>query len=138
MRSADRDAVLGFFSAARVGDGRAGRVSSEVVGAVLDTLEELEDPHRPFTVRVSKSQVSFSALRGFAYLWHPGDYVRNDAPVVLSIALPHRNGSARFKEIAHPSSRIWMHHLELRSGNDVDDEVVRWLRVAAEAARGRS
>lgn len=135
MHCDDREAALGFFGDARMIDVRA---AAPVAAAVLDAIEALEDPQRPFTVRVSKSQVAFSARRGFAYLWHPGDYVSNDAPVVLSLALPHPLRSERFKEIAHPSSHVWMHHLELRSRSDVDDEVARWLRFAAEAACSHS
>jgi hypothetical protein len=42
--------------------------------------------------------------------------------------------SARFKEVAHASSRHWMHHLELHGPGEVDDEVVGWLSEALERA----
>jgi hypothetical protein len=43
--------------------------------------------------------------------------------------------SDRFKEIAHPAPRVWMHHLELRDVSEVDDQVSGWLANAYEAAR---
>jgi hypothetical protein len=87
------------------------------------------------TVRTSKSQVAFRRRRGFAYLWRPGQYLRKpDAEVVLSVALPREVRSPRFKQVAHPSPTTWMHHLEIRSVSDVDDEVTSWLAEAAEAA----
>lgn len=49
---------------------------------------------------------------------------------MLSIALPYEIGSDRFKEVAHPSAKVWMHHLELRDGAEVDDEVRQWLAEA--------
>ncbi|WP_460715105.1 DUF5655 domain-containing protein [Nocardioides dilutus] len=82
------------------------------------------------TVAVSKSQVAFKRRRGFAYLWRPGQYVRSDVPAALSIALSHEAGSERWKQVVHPSPRAWMHHLELRTTDEVDDQVRAWLREA--------
>ena len=86
------------------------------------------------TVVVSKSQVAFRRRRGFAYVWRPGQYVRSDVPAVLSIALSHEVASSRWKEVVHPSPRTWMHHLELRTTAEVDDEVRTWLREAYDEA----
>ncbi|MCP6341538.1 DUF5655 domain-containing protein, partial [Klebsiella pneumoniae] len=58
----------------------------------------------------------------------------SDVPLVLSLALPHRLRSERFKEVVHPSPRVWMHHLELRGPGEVDDEVRGWLAEAWAAA----
>ncbi|GAB4098680.1 DUF5655 domain-containing protein [Sinomonas halotolerans] len=85
-------------------------------------------------VRTTKSQIAFRRHTGFAYVWRPGRYVHSDVPAVLSIALPRRDSSARFKEVAHPAPRVWMHHLELRGPEQVDAEVAAWLREAYEAA----
>lgn len=87
----------------------------------------------PFDVRTTKSQIAFRRKRGFAYLWLPGRYLKHpDAEVVLSIALGRHDRSARFKEVVHPSSRHWMHHLELHRADEIDDEVVGWLREGYE------
>jgi hypothetical protein len=100
--------------------------SLSIYQAVADAVAGIGDA----TVAVSKSQVAFKRRRGFAYVWRPGQYVRNDVPAVLSIALPHEVGSTRWKEVVHPSPRTWMHHLELRTSAEVDDEVRAWLRAA--------
>ncbi|AZZ81832.1 hypothetical protein C5O27_12735 [Gordonia alkanivorans] len=99
--------------------------------AVEDAIHELGDD---ITVRVTKSQVNFRRRTGFAFVWRPGLYLRSEVPAVLSIALPHRIDSARFKEVAHPSPRVWMHHLEVRGAAEVDEEVRRWLSEAYDAA----
>jgi hypothetical protein len=88
----------------------------------------------PPAVRATTSQVAFRARRGFAYLWWPGRYLDSDVPAVLSIALPRRIESARFKEVAHPSPGVWMHHLELHAVDELDGEVLDWLREARQAA----
>jgi hypothetical protein len=89
----------------------------------------------PVEVRTSKSQIAFRRARGFAYLWLPGQYLTNpQADVVLSIALGRHDPSPRFKEVVHPATHHWMHHLELRGPDEIDDEVVAWLREAADRA----
>jgi hypothetical protein len=55
---------------------------------------------------------------------------------VLSIALGRRDPSPRWKEVVHPSRRHWIHHLEVSDVDAIDDEVVGWLREAAERAAG--
>ena len=100
----------------------------EKVRSCLNDVGSLE-------VRTTKSQIAFRRTRGFAYLWLPGQYLRNPAAeVVLSIALGRHDSSSRFKEVVHPAERHWMHHLELEGPDDIDDEVVAWLREAAERA----
>jgi hypothetical protein len=36
--------------------------------------------------------------------------------------------------VVHPSPKVWMHHLEIRDPDQVDDEVARWLCDAYDAA----
>ena len=98
------------------------------VCAIVDGLGACE-------VRVSKSQAAFRRKRGFAYLWMPGQYLaKPTAEVVLSIALGRLDESRRFKEVAHPTPAHWMHHLEIHSLDDLDEEVTGWLREAADRA----
>lgn len=117
------DTVAEYFAADPVG--------LETFDAVSAALSGLG----PWEVRVSRSQVAFRAGRGFAWLWRPDRYLRSSVPVVLSLALPERLGSTRFKEVVHPSPRVWMHHLEVTGPEQVDDEVRGWL-AAAHAAAG--
>lgn len=49
---------------------------------------------------------------------------------MLSIVLPHQVESDRIKSVAHPSPRVWMHHIELHDVNEIDEEVRDWLREA--------
>jgi hypothetical protein len=85
----------------------------------------------PVTERLGRSQVAFRHRRGFAWLWLPGQYLTHPrADVVLSLGLGRPVESPRFKEVVHPSALRWMHHLELHSVTDLDDEVADWLREA--------
>lgn len=99
------------------------------LAAALDGLASVEE-------RVTKSQVAMrTSGRAFAYAWRPGQYVNSSVPVVLSLVLAAPTPSPRFKEVVHPSRRVWLHHLELRRPDDVDDEVRGWLRRAYDEAR---
>lgn len=83
------------------------------------------------TARVTKSQIAFSRRRGFAWAWCPDRWLGGDpAPLVLSIALPRRDRSKRWKEVVMPRAGRFMHHLELRRVQDVDAEVRGWLAEA--------
>jgi len=102
---------------------------------IHDAVRALLKRIGPSQIRVTRSQVAFRRRVGFAYLWLPGKWPRHpSSEVVLSIALRRPDPSPRFKEVAHPAERVWMHHLEVRSVEDLDGEVEVWLREAYESA----
>ncbi|HSJ36024.1 MAG TPA: DUF5655 domain-containing protein [Acidimicrobiia bacterium] len=104
-------------------------LGAEIYHRVFSFLDDLDDVE----VRVTKSQIAFRRRRGFAYLWDPSRYLDTDVRVVLSLALDRQDDSARFKEVVHPSTRVWMHHLEVGSIDEIDEEAMEWLREAYEA-----
>ena len=98
-------------------------------------ITRLLDSIGPTTLRVSKSQIAFRRRRAFAWVWMPEQYLhRPAAPLVLSIALPYRDGSLRWKQVVEPHSGHFMHHLEVFTHNDLDTEVHSWLQQGWEAA----
>jgi hypothetical protein len=54
--------------------------------------------------------------------------------VVVSVALDHPDDSPRWKQVVRVSGRRWMHHLEMRSADDLDEEVAGWVAQAYELA----
>lgn len=89
----------------------------------------------PASLSTTKSQIAFRRRRAFAWVWMPDRYLRRPAaPLVLSIALPWRDRSPRWKEVAEPAPGRYMHHLELREPAELDAEVRAWLRQAWDAA----
>ncbi len=98
---------------------------------MLELLAPLGDPG----VRVTKAQVAYRRRVAFAWTWRPGTWLRRPAAeVALSIALPYRDPSPRWKQVVEPRPGRWMHHLEVRTLNDLDDEVAAWLGAAWDAA----
>lgn len=73
-------------------------------------------------VRITKSQIAFVRRTAFAWAWIPDRYLRGGhAPLVVSVALPHRDNSARWKEVVELSPDHFMHHLEVWSEADIDE-----------------
>ncbi|HSJ59456.1 MAG TPA: DUF5655 domain-containing protein [Anaerolineae bacterium] len=106
-------------------------LSKELFATIRRELELLGE----VTIRVSKSQIAFRRRRTFASVWMPGRYLKGKtAPLVLTVFLPWRDGSCRWKEIVEPSPGRFTHHLELYDGADVDDQIRDWLRRAWKAA----
>lgn len=99
--------------------------------AVFDAVRSAIESIGPAEMRVTKSQVSFRRRRGFAWAWMPAQYLRgNVAPLVLTIDLDHRDESPRWKEVVEPRPGRFTHHLELRSTEDIDVDVLTWIREA--------
>lgn len=98
---------------------------------VYHALVRVVDDLGPATVRVTKSQVAFRRRTGFCWVWLPGMYLRRPgAQVVISLALGHEDTSPRWKQVTQVGDRRWMHHLEVRSADDVDEELATWLAAA--------
>ena len=102
---------------------------------IFDAVQSAVAECGPATVRVSRSQVGFRRRRLFAAAWVPDQYLRGrHAPLVLSLFLPYRAASERWKEVVEPSAGRFTHHLELTKPEQVDAEVRRLLKRAWEAA----
>lgn len=93
----------------------------------------------PVTERPSRSQVAFRNGRTFALVWAPGQYLgERGTPLALSLVFPERDTGQRWKEVVEPHRGLFLHHLELRTTDDIDDQVRAWLsRAYAAAPAGR-
>jgi hypothetical protein len=110
----------------------AGREDS---ARLFETLRSAIEELGPADLRVTKSQIAFRRRKAFAWAWVPGMYLRgNRPPLVLSLSLRRRDSSPRWKEIVEPAPGRFMHHLELLTLAEVDDEVRAWLREAWDEA----
>jgi hypothetical protein len=101
--------------------------SAKIFEALRTAVENLGETK----MRVTKSQIAFRRRTGFAWAWVPGRYLGgNRPPLVLSIALRHRDPSLRWKQVVEPARGRFMHHLELTKAADLDDQVRLWLHEA--------
>ena len=98
---------------------------------IFEALRQMIVTLGPGEIRVTKSQVAFRGRRTFAWAWMPGMYLRGKpAPLVLTLALRRQDPSPRWKEIVEPAPGHFMHHMELRSSAEIDDQVRAWLQEA--------
>jgi hypothetical protein len=87
---------------------------------IFEAVRSAVEAIGPVELRVSKSQISFRRCKAFAWVWMPGRYLRGKvAPLVLTLSLPGRNVSPRWKEIVEPAPGRFTHHLELYSTIDI-------------------
>lgn len=85
-----------------------------------------DDVHR----KVGKTQVSFSNRYGFAYVSLPRKKIKDGPAVVLTFGLAYRLVHPRIMLAVEPYPNRWTHHMLLHAKEELDDEVMGWLREA--------
>lgn len=101
--------------------------SRELYSGLMEMLNNIDE----IEFRVTKSQIALYRTHPFAWIWIPEKHLkRKAAPLVLSIVFPEREPSLRWKEIVEPSKGKFMHHLEIFSLQEIDEQVMIWLRRA--------
>ena len=97
-------------------------------GLILEQIPDVK-------IKVSKTQISFSNKRGFAFVsFNPCRKV-NDRPDVwmtVTFGLSYRKDSPRIDVATEPYPNRWTHHVMVSSEEEIDSELMGWIREAAE------
>ena len=103
-------------------------------GLILEHISDVK-------IKVSKTQISFSNKRGFAFVSFNPCRKAKERPNVwmtLSFGLGYRKDSPRIDAATEPYPNRWTHHIMVGSEEEIDDELMGWIREAAEfSARKR-
>ena len=94
-------------------------------------LEQIPD----VKIKVSKTQISFSNKRGFAFVsFNPCRRAkeRPDVWMTVTFGLSYRKESHRIDAATEPYPNRWTHHVMVGSGEEIDGELMGWIREAAE------
>ena len=83
-------------------------------------------------VKAAKTQISFTGKHGFAFVSHPRR--KKDRGIVVSFGLSHRQESDRIQYASEPYPNRWTHHFILSREDQLDEELVNWLREAHDFA----
>lgn len=86
-------------------------------------------------VKVAKTQISFSNKRGFAYVsFNPCRRAkeRPAAWITVSFGLGYRKEAERIDVATAPYPGRWTHHVMVGSTAEIDDELMGWIKEAAE------
>lgn len=92
-------------------------------------------------VRVQKTQISFSNKRNFAFasLLPARRAAERPSPyLTVTVGLNRRLDSPRVDAASEPYPGRWTHHIVIGSPEEIDGELMGWIREAAEfSARKR-
>ena len=93
------------------------------------------------TVKVQKTQIAFANRYNFAFVSFLPVRKAKDRPdhyIVVTIGLGRRLDSPRVDAAVEPYPNRWTHHILISSPEEIDGELMGWVREAAEfAARKR-
>ena len=92
------------------------------------------------TIKVQKTQITFSNRHGFAFVSFLPARRAKDRPehyITVTLGLNRRLDSPRVDKVSEPYPGRWTHHLLLSSQEEVDGELMDWVREAAAFAAGK-
>lgn len=99
-------------------------------------LAEFPEAH----VRVQKTQISFSNRRNFAFaslLPARRAASRPNPYLTVTVGLNRRLDSPRVDAASEPYPGRWTHHIVIGSAEEIDGELLGWIREAAEFSAGK-
>ena len=86
-------------------------------------------------IKGSKTQIGFSNKRGFAFVSFNPCRKTKERPnvwITVTFGLSYRKDSPRIDVATEPYPNRWTHHIMVGSEEEIDDELMSWLREAAE------
>ena len=106
--------------------------ASEAFALYAELEKRLLSAHPDVTVKVQKTQITFSDRFGFAWFWLPDRRVkgRPEAKLMVSFGLDHRLDSPRIFVAVEPYPNRWTHHVILSAPQELDPELMDWLEQA--------
>ena len=97
-------------------------------GLILEQIPDVK-------IKVSKTQISFSNKRGFAFVsFNPCRRAKERPNVWMTVTfgLSYQKDSPRIDAATEPYPNRWTHHVMVGSEEEIDIELMGWLREAAE------
>lgn len=91
-------------------------------------------------IKVSKTQISFSNKRGFAFVSFNPVRKAKDRPKIwmtVTFGLSYRKDSPRIDVATEPYPNRWTHHVMVSSPDEIDEELMSWIREAAAFSAGK-
>ena len=92
------------------------------------------------TIRVGKTQISFANRHNFAFVSFLPVRRAKERPktyIVVTFGLDYRKGSPRIDAAVEPYPNRWTHHVLIASPEEIDDELMGWVREASVFSAGK-
>ena len=97
-------------------------------GLILEQIPDVK-------IKGSKTQISFSNKRSFAFVSFNPCRKAKERPnvwITVTFGLSYRKDSLRIDVATEPYPNRWTHHILVGSEEEIDDELMGWIREAAE------
>ena len=92
------------------------------------------------TVKVQKTQISFSNKYNFAFVSFLPVRKAKERPktyITVSFGLRYKKESPRIDVASEPYPNRWTHHMLISSEAEINDELMGWIKEAAEFSAGK-
>ena len=102
--------------------------------------EALKNRLGQVTIRVQKTQITFSNRRVFAAAsFLPARRAKNrpEAYLTVTFGLSRRVQSPRIDAAVEPYPNRWTHHALIAAPEEIDDELMDWVKEAARFSAGK-
>ena len=91
-------------------------------------------------IKVSKTQITFSNKRGFAFVsFNPCRKAAQRPPVWITVTfgLGYQKNAPRIDAATEPYPNRWTHHVMVGSVDEIDTELLDWINEAACFSAGK-
>ena len=92
------------------------------------------------TVKVQKTQISFSNKYNFAFVSLLPVRRAKERPktwITVTFGLRYKKESSRIDVASEPYPNRWTHHMLISSVDEIDDELMGWIKEAAAFSAGK-
>ena len=92
------------------------------------------------TVKVRKTQISFSNKYNFAFVSLLPVRKAKERPetwITVTFGLQYKKESPRIDVALEPYPNRWTHHMLISSADEIDDELMGWIKEAAAFSAGK-
>lgn len=99
--------------------------------------KEILDVYPDVRIKVQKTQISFSRKYLFACVSFTKVRKAKERPknwLVVTFGLGHQEESPRIDVATEPYPNRWTHHVLISETDEIDDELMAWIREAGEFA----
>jgi hypothetical protein len=105
----------------------------------LTFKERVRTKYPEVKIKILETQISILNKHVFAYVWLPIRKIKNrpDVYIVVSFGLPYRVDSSRIVQSTEPYPNRWTHHVIIQDTNEIDSELMNWIKEAYEFAMNK-
>lgn len=108
---------------------------------LYEALEErIQSEIQDVTIKVQKTQIAFANKHNFAFVsFLPARKAkeRPDIYITVTFGLGYRKESPRIDTATEPYPNRWTHHMLISRVDEVDDELMGWIKEAGAFSAGK-